>query len=59
MFVSASAASSKSGDDAKVNTPAVLILKSSSSVPDTDQVIVSSSGSVAVYVPTGPVPFSA
>ena len=38
---------SKSGTLAKVNTPVSLISKSSSSVPETDQVIVSRSGSVA------------
>ena len=48
LSVSESAGDSKFGDDAKVNTPVVLISKSAASVPDNDQVIVSSSGSVAV-----------
>jgi len=59
LLVSASAAPSKSGDDAKVNTPLVLIAKSAASVPDKDHVKLSPSGSDAVYVATAPVPFSA
>ena len=48
LLVSASAAPSKSGDDANVNSPPVLIAKSAASVPDKDQVKLSLSGSVAV-----------
>jgi len=48
LFVFESTGDSKFGDDAKLNTPLVLIPKSAASVPDKDHVIVSLSGSVAV-----------
>ena len=55
---SASVGPSKSGDARKRSSPASLMEKSPASSPNSDHLILLPSGSVAVYAPTEPEPFS-